>query len=253
MGQSMDAACLRPAPVGRVTTWTFRFAEGPTAWDWADGPPDPRLLVSIRTPKSTEKSRHIPVQAWSVTLGGPIRVESGVEHDLVRELDRDQDIVWMVSQPVRLRLVTANGRPRVHTPDLLTVDRAEEVTIWDVRPAEKQDERFTESRDLTARACADVGWRYRVFDGGDRIRRYNLRWLTAYRMPMPWYANARHELIAICSAADATIGTVLKSDKGAGHLTSAMWHYAWTGLLVIDLDQPMRRTSGVTVAHGVSS
>jgi len=44
--------------------------------------------MSIRTPRSTEKSRHIPVQAWSVTLGAPIRVESGVEHDLVRELDR---------------------------------------------------------------------------------------------------------------------------------------------------------------------
>ena len=51
MGQSMDAACPRPAPVGRVTTWTFRFSEGPTAWDWRHGPPDPRRLQSIRTPK----------------------------------------------------------------------------------------------------------------------------------------------------------------------------------------------------------
>jgi hypothetical protein len=160
--------------------------------------------------------------------------------------------VWLVSQPVRLRLVTANGRPRVHTPDLLSVDQREEVTIWDVRPAEKQDEKFAESRDLTSQACADVGWRYRVFDGGDRIRRYNLRWLTAYRMPMPWYPNARQELIAICSPADATIGTVLAADKGAGHLTSAMWHYAWSGLLDIDLDQPMRRTSGVAIRQGVS-
>ena len=119
MGQSMDAACLRPAPVGRVTTWTFRFVDGPNAWDWTLGPPEPRSLMSIRTPRSTEKSRHIPVQAWSVTLSDSIRVESGVEHDLVRELDRDQDVVWMVSQPCRLRLVTAAGRPRVHSPDLL--------------------------------------------------------------------------------------------------------------------------------------
>ena len=248
----MDAARLRPASVGRVTTWTLRFADGPIAWDWRDGPPDPRLLQAIRTPKSTEKCRHIPVQAYSMTLGGSIRVESGVEHDLVRELDRDPDVVWMVSQPVRLRLVTATGRPRVHTPDLLSLARDDQVTIWDVRPAEKQDQKFAENRDLTSRACADVGWQYRVYDGGARVRRYNVRWLTAYRMPMPWYPNARQELIAICSAADATIGTVIAADRGAGHLTSAMWHYAWTGLLGIDLDQPMRRTSGVAVRQGVS-
>jgi len=33
MGQSMDAARPRPAPVGQVTTWTFRLADGPIAWD----------------------------------------------------------------------------------------------------------------------------------------------------------------------------------------------------------------------------
>jgi hypothetical protein len=230
-----------------VTTWTFRFADGPTAWDWSDGAPDPRLLLSIRTPRSTEKSRHIPVQAYSLTLCGSIRVESGVEHDLVRELDRDPDVAWMVSQPLRLRLVTAAGRPRVHTPDLLSLDRDDQVTIWDVRPAENQDEKFAENRDLASQACADVGWQYRVYDGGARVRRYNVRWLTAYRMPMPWYPNARQELIDICSAGNATVGTVLEADRGAGHLTSAMWHYAWTGFAVVDLDQAITRSSGIAV------
>src|SRR5688572_17581573 len=105
MGQSRDAACPRPA---RVVSWTFRFDAVPQVWDWTTGPPDVRALRSIRAPRSTEKSRHIPVQAHSVTLGGPIRLESGLEHDLVRELDRDPDVVWMVSQPARLALSTAN-------------------------------------------------------------------------------------------------------------------------------------------------
>ena len=253
MGQSMDAACLRPAPVGRVTTWTFRFADGPNAWDWSLGPPEPRSLRSIRTPRSTEKSRHIPVQAWSVTLGAPIRVESGVEHDLVRELDRNHDVVWMVSQPCRLRLVTAAGRPRVHTPDLLSLGRDERVTLWDVRPIEKQDEKFTESRDLTAQACADVGWVYRVYDGGERVRRYNLRWLTAYRISMPWYPNAKEQLLELSSETDATIGSILRADRGAGHLTSAMWHYLWAGDLTVDLDEAITRATPIAVSEGKTS
>lgn len=253
MGQSMDAARPRPAPVGQVTTWTFRLADGPIAWDWSQGEPEPRSLLSIRTPRSTEKSRHIPVQAHSMTLGGPIRVESGVEHDLVRELDRNRDVTWMVSQPCRLRLVTAAGRPRVHTPDLLSLDRDDRVTVWDVRPTEKQDDKFAESGDLTSRACAEVGWGYRVYDGGDRIRRYNLRWLTAYRMPMPWYPNARRELVELCSQDGATIGSVLASDRGAGHLTSAMWHYLWAGHLMIDLDLAITRDTPIAVGTDEAS
>jgi len=188
-----------------------------------------------------------------VTLSDSIRVESGVEHDLVRELDRDQDVVWMVSQPCRLRLVTAAGRPRVHTPDLLSLDRDDQVTLWDVRPTDKQDEKFAENRDLTAHACANVGWLYRVFDGGDRVRRYNLRWLTAYRIPMPWYPNAKEQLLELSSETDATIGSILREDRGAGHLTSAMWHYLWAGALTIDLDEPITRATRIAVCEGAMS
>jgi len=250
MGQSMDAARSQPALVGRVTTWTFRLTGGPTAWDWTVGPPDPLSLLSIRSPRSTEKSRHIPVQAHSVTLGGSIRVESGLEHDLVRELDRDRSVVWMVSQPVRLSLSPARGRSRVHTPDLLVLDCEGGVTIWDVRPPEKQDEKFKLVCDLTRAACDQVGWAYRVYGGSSPTHRHNLRWITAYRRPMPWYPNARAELLAICGLPGATIGSVLGADRGSGHLISAMWHHVWAGLLQIDLDQAMNRDSPITVEVG---
>lgn len=242
MGQSRDAVCPRPAG---VVSWTFRFDTGPQVWDWTTGPPDVRALRSIRTPRSTEKSRHIPVQAHSVTLDGPIHLESGLEHDLVRELDRDPDVQWMVSQPVRLGLKTANGRSRVHTPDLLVLGRESAVTIWDVRPVERHDEKFVENRDLTEAACVEVGWGYRVYGGASPVRRDNVRWLTAYRREMPWYPNARDELLGICREPDATVGAVLKADRGAGHLVSAMWHYAWTGAVAIDLDQPIGRSTPV--------
>lgn len=242
MGQSRDAACPRPA---RVVSWTFRFDAGPQVWDWTTGPPDLRGLRSIRTPRSTEKSRHIPVQAHSDTLDGPIHLESGLEHDLVRELDRDPDVEWMVSQPVRLGLRTASGRSRTHTPDLLVLKREGVVTVWDVRPVEKQDEKFQESRDLTAAACAEVGWAYQVYGGASPVRRDNLRWLTAYRRQMPWYPNAKDELLGICREPRATVGAVLDADHGAGHLVSAMWHYAWTGAVVVDLDQPIDRSTPI--------
>lgn len=58
-------------------------------------------------------------------------------------------------------------------------------TIWDVRPVEKQDEKFVENRDLTEPPCVEVGWLYSVYGGASPVRRNNLRWLTAYRREMP--------------------------------------------------------------------
>ena len=70
------------------------------------------------------------------------------------------------------------------------------------------------------------------------------------------WADRRKRRLAACAANIAgllqhLLRTVLAADKGAGHLTSAMWHHAWAGLLVIDLDQPLRRTSGVAIRQGV--
>lgn len=246
MGQSTEATCARPASVGHVVRWTFRLTDGTVEWDWSLGPPDPKALCPIRSPRSTEKSRHIPVQAYSVTVGEALRLESGLEHDLLMALDRDPWQRWFVPQPARLRLGRAQPRrARVHTPDLMSVDAGGRVTIWDVRPESKQDERFQQASSSTAAACADIGWEYEVFAGLPDVRRYNLRWLTAYRMPMPWYHPAKALLQGMCASGNAVVADVLGADQGAGHLVSAMWHYAWTGDLVLDLDQSLTRQTVV--------
>ena len=95
MGQSIDAACVRPAPVGRVTDWTFRpQGSDPIRWDWSLGPPDVHGLLPIRNPRSTEKSRHIPVQAHCFVTGTTLKLESGLEYDLLLMLERDPTAAW---------------------------------------------------------------------------------------------------------------------------------------------------------------
>lgn len=251
----MESRKSRPVPVGRVVDWMFRIgSESPQRWDWNDGVPDVRQLAPIRTPRSTEKSRHIPVQAYCFVTQTMLRLESGLEYDLLLMVERDPKVVWVVPQPARLGIKSGYGRRTVHTPDLLVLGKGGDVTIWNARSSERQDDKFLAQSRAAEAACHEVGWRYDVFPGHSRAKKYNLRWLAAYRRPMPWHAAAKPALVEICGRSAPTVGHVLDTDHGSGHLISALWHYVWRGDLTIDLDHSIRRTTPITwmgdPAHG---
>ena len=244
MPKSSRAARRQPPPVVLTddpVDWWFDVGEGTQAWN-SEHPPDPHSLVRVRAPKSTAKSRHVPVYAYSTTTGGHIRLESGLEHDLLRELDRRPDVTWLVSQPMRLRLPAKRARRRLeHTPDLLSVDSHGIVTVWDVRATRRQDDDFKIKADLTGRACRDLSWRYEVFAGLTRVRRGNLMWLHGFRREPADYAT---RLAMIVDHNRLTsIGGVLATDDDGGHLTAAMWHAIWRGDLLCDLDKHLSRST----------
>ncbi len=251
--------CIGSAPtdlprVGAVdhgaTVWRLRVKDEEVDWDWSAGPPLVAMLSSIRRPQSTAASRHVPVEAHSVTTRRTIRLESGLEHDLLRALDRQHDVVWLAAQPTRLTFpVKRKGRPVRHTPDLLSQKASGSVTVWDARKKPKQDEDFRLKAALTAGACAHVGWDYRVFAGYGNLLRANLMWLQAYRRAQPWYEPAREVLSELLTGGTASVGTVLAADVGSGHVISAMWHYLWRGDIGCELGEPITPETVLTVGQ----
>jgi hypothetical protein len=191
------------------------------------------------------------VQAHCFVTGSTLKLESGLEYDLLLMLERDPTAAWFVPQPTRLGVRLPNRRRTIHTPDLLMLDTAGRVTIWNVRSADRQDEKFRIQSDATAAACREVGWDYKVFPGHSRAKKFNLRWLAAYRHDRPWYEAARPELVEMC-AEGATTNDVIEADRGSGHLVSAMWHYVWRGDLIVDLDRWIGRRAPIVWANGQS-
>jgi len=230
-----------------ATGWRLRVEDDEVDWDWSTGRPPVRALGSIRRPQSTAASRHVPVEAHSVTTGRTIRLESGLEHDLLRALDRQHGVVWLVAQPARLTFpVKRKGRWIRHIPDLISLAACGAVTVWDARAEPKQGEDFRRKATLTAGACAHVGWEYRVFAGYGDVRRANLMWLQAYRRAQPWYDPSRDVLAELLTGGTATVATVLAADAGSGHVISAMWHYLWRGDIGCELDQPITLATVLT-------
>lgn len=222
-----------------TTQWWFRLdpEDAPMLWEWgAAGAPDPRSLVSVRRPRSSARQRHIPVSAFSYTVGGHLELESGVEQDLVRVLDRRRDIVWMVAQPCQWVFGDIGKR---HVPDLLSVSSSGGVTVWDVRPESRQNEAFGTQSVAAAAACVHVGWSYEIFAGVSKVERLNLLWLHGYRRRPPWIDTSRPLIDAAVSGEGATIGGVCALDDGSGELTSTMWHLIWSGDLLVPLDEKM--------------
>lgn len=204
------------------------------------------MIESHRRPASGAASKHVPVRAFSYTTAGFIELESGLEHDLVRVLDRDRSVAWLVPQPMRLSWSLARrGRRRRHTPDLLSVDVEGAVTVWDVKnPAAAVSTEFTKLRHVARAACHARGWHYEVFTGLEPIHRHNLLWLHAYRRRPAWTNAYEESLVASC-ADGVSLGDLITQEPSDKRL-AAVWHLAWSGRLVIDLRQPLTGTTEVS-------
>jgi hypothetical protein len=228
------------------TVW-FVSVEAPgrrAEWDWATvGALDPRALLPVRQPSSGDFSRHIPVSAYSVKTRSHHELESALEHELLRVLEQRDDVTWLVAQPVQLHVPGRRGA--THVPDLLSQHRDGSVTIWDARPRERVDELFEVKAQFTRVACEAVGWHYEVFHGmSSRILRLNYRWLHEDRRLRPWHEPKKRELQSLLADGAVTVGVVMGRDDAA--LTSAMWHYAWTGDISCDLESELRATTELT-------
>lgn len=227
--------------------WDFSIVgEPPEPWSWSErGTPPLDQLGPVRQPRSSEHHRHVPVTAYSMTNGGSVYLESGLEHDLFRRLDRDLSVVHLVAQPFKLSWsgsVIGN-----HTPDLLAL-RADAVpTVWDVRAPEEQDQDFCEKSAITRRACTLVGWRYAIFAGMAEIERLNMMFLYGFRRRPPWTARNEDQVRVAVGPDGSTLADVFAQDDGSGELISTVWHLLWRNALRIDITAPWTLDTAITL------
>lgn len=163
----------------------------------------------------------------------------------MRRCDRDSNVGWLVSQPFRLSWDEPTHGS--HTPDLLTVGVEGQVTVWDARRVDEQDEDFEMHADVARRCCEAVGWRYEVFSGLTTIERVNLLWLHGFRQRPAWTDRYGEAIRRAASGAGATLGHLFDCDDGSGELKSVVWHLVWGGQLAVDLAMSITEESRVTL------
>lgn len=206
-------------------------------WDWRAGPPMIEQMCPVRQPKSSVRNRHVVVWVYSQTTRSRHLLESGLEHDLLRKLDRDPDVVDILAQPVELVQRGVGGFK--HIPDLLTRSGDGTITVWDARADDRRDRRFVRGAQLSESACRTVGWRYQTFAGLDTTERMNLIWLHSSRTATPRVVEGIGRVLDHVRAGPVVLGDLLLWAQRGGDVRATVWYLMWRGDLRVDLTSKM--------------
>jgi hypothetical protein len=211
-----DAATRRRAPLG--VCWDVAFERVPPVrgFDWSRG------------------QGHFPGWWWSATTGDHVGYESWLERDHVMLLDYDRDVVGYASQPFWLHW-PGTKRGRRHAPDFFARRRDGSGMVIDVRADDRIEAADAEAFEVTARACAEVGWVFRRVGVVDAVLAANLRWLSRYRHPRH---GARTEvvegLLQVFAEPTALFAGVARVGDRIGVLP-VLFHLLWRQDVVADL------------------
>lgn len=166
-------------------------------------------------------------------------------------LDFDPEVAGFSSQPFWLSWCE-DGKTRRHAPDYFARMADGTSAVIDVRADDQVPARDAEVFEVTARACASVGWSYRRAGAVDPMLAANVRWLAGYRHPrcLDEASAARlRELFA--RPAPLLAGALAAGDPLA--VLPVLYHLLWTGTLATDLaSAPLSGDSVVAASEGAA-
>ena len=164
--------------------------------------------------------------------------------------DRDPRVVAYAAQTVEF-VWPMNSDKASHVVDLIVWRNDGSVQLIDSHVT--FDEDFDAQRSLTERACEQIGWEYKVFDGLNIARERNLYFLAADRHW--WVVCGREALLdrlvdqaaTPISIADLSVA----ASPEAPHVARPVIYYAlWCGFLNMNWD---RRLTSRTLVHATLS
>ena len=209
-------------------------------------------VVPVRPFRWATGQRHFAGWWWSAKTGRHVGHESWLERDHAMMLDFDPEVTGFSSQPFWLSW-REDGRTRRHAPDYFARMADGTATVIDVRADDQVPARDAEVFEVTARACASVGWSYRRAGVVDPVLAANVRWLAGYRHPR-CLDQARAARLRELFARPAPLLAGARAEGDPLAVLPVLYHLMWAGMLVTDLaSAPLSGDSVVAARGGAAS
>ncbi len=192
--------------------------------------------LPVRSFPSFKGQRSFPGLWRSSTMGRHVGFESWLERDHAMLLDFDPRVVAFAPQPFWLFWpeTSITAKVRSHAPDWFARLDDDTAVVVDCRPAERRAPRDVAAFAATERACAAVGWAYRLVGAPDPVFAANLRWLAGYRHPRHLVRLGARRLLEVF----ATPRPLLEGARSAGEpiaVLPVLYHLLWLQRLAVDL------------------
>jgi hypothetical protein len=200
---------------------------------------------AFREPPAYRGQRNFPGWWWSVTTRSHVVYESWLERHHVIEADRNARVTGIAGQP--FALTWPSGKRQVkHIPDLFCRMFDGGGVVTTCRPVSKADAYFRYKCAVTAAACQEAGWEFRLVGEPDPVWAANLRWLAGYRHPR--FADPRLvELLVSAFAQPRPLAETARQEGDPIRVLPVLFHMLWLGRLTGDLSRPLG-TGSVLVA-----
>lgn len=130
-----------------------------------------------RRPVKYQHRRNYEGFYWCAGSGESVWYESMTEYSALMKLDHTCKLAKVAAQPFCI-LFDDGSR---HYPDFFAVHLSGQQVLYDVRPAQRVDDKAQEQFGKTRDLCDRIGWGYEVLNGVTGVERHNLEWLAGYR------------------------------------------------------------------------
>ncbi|MEE1622727.1 TnsA-like heteromeric transposase endonuclease subunit [Zafaria sp. Z1313] len=190
-----------------------------------------------RRPANYQHRRNYEGYYWWAGSGESVWYESMTEYAVLMELDHSQRLAKVAAQPF---CILFNDGAR-HYPDYFALHASGSQVVYDVRPADRIDEKAEMQFAKTREVCEQIGWGYEVLHGATGVQRHNLEWLAGYRHPyITPEAPARSRILRAAEERLplATLAAGLDPELPARFIP-AIYHLLWARDLTYNPSKPL--------------
>lgn len=213
--------------------------------DWASIDPAP-----VRVNKGMPRGRAIPALYFWHRTRSHVWCESQAEKDEVMWLDFTGEVERLWPQPFAITFGQDFDKAMTwHVPDFLGLQPSGRLKLYDVRPAERIDQRAQRAFEATSRVCESLGWPYEVLTGHDRNATRVLSWLKACRHERCAPPADAANRILKCAKGGATRRELCEVASPDCPQRANPWvdHLAWHRRLTLDLSDRFDSSTLLTI------
>lgn len=205
--------------------------------------------LPVRKPAAYKKQRHLPGYYFFSTTGRHIPYESRLEMSVLMAMDFEPHVVAVSAQPFKL-FYKRDRKQRSHVPDYFAkLTDGQELVVDVKQESVAKRPKNRQIFEITAHACSQAGWKYKVDTGPEEPYLSNLKWLAGFRREPAIESFKRYaeDIVNLCSDCPSTISSLVSQVGHPASVRPVLFYLLWKGIVETSFVIPLSEQSIISL------